>query len=55
MSKNQDLEFEAILDKFIKDDDGECTLILKVSHQDRLSAFAVPEKKRLWITVKILK
>ncbi len=53
--KKDRLKFEAIKFKYIDDQDGEATLMLKVSMQDKLSAFAIPAKERLNITVEILK
>ncbi|MEN6414388.1 MAG: hypothetical protein ABFC84_16745 [Veillonellales bacterium] len=48
------LTFEAIKNKFVTDEDGEATLILKVNMQEQVSAFAVPAKKRLKISVEVL-
>ena len=48
------LKFEAIKHKYIDDEDGEAMLFLKISMQDKLSAFAVPAKRRLKVTVEVL-
>ncbi len=47
------LKFQAIKYKYQDDEDGEATLILKINMQDKLSAFAIPAKKILNITVEI--
>lgn len=48
------LTFEAIKYKYQDDEDGEAMLILKISTQDKLSAFAVPAKKILKISVEVI-
>lgn len=48
------LEFEAIKHKYQDDEDGEAMLLLKVSMQDKLSAFAVPAKKRLKVRIEVI-
>ncbi len=47
------LTFEAIKHKFQTDEDGEAMLILKVSTQDQLGAFAVPNKALLKVTIEV--
>uniref|UniRef100_A0A6H1ZW24 Uncharacterized protein n=1 Tax=viral metagenome TaxID=1070528 RepID=A0A6H1ZW24_9ZZZZ len=48
------LEFEAIKNKYIDDEDGEATIIFRVSMKHKLGAFATPVKKRLLLTIKVL-
>jgi len=48
------LKFEAVKHKCVEDEDGEMTLILKVSMQDKISAVAVPVKRLLKVTVEVL-
>lgn len=50
----KDLEFEAIKYKYADDEDGEGWLTLRINMKDKLSAFAIPAKKRLKIKVEIL-
>lgn len=54
MPKN-DLELEAVKYSCREDEDGEIKLILRVSMQHKLSAIAIPVKKRLKIKVEIVK
>jgi len=54
MDNEQPLQFEAIKYKFQTDEDGEASLILRVSMQDQVNAFAIPAKKRLKIKVEII-
>ena len=51
--KDNILKFQAIKHKYQDDEDGEATLILKINMADKLSAFAIPAKKLLNITVEI--
>ena len=53
--KKEILTFEAIKNKYIDDEDGEAMVILRVNMKEKISAFAIPAKKRLQITVEILK
>ncbi len=46
--------FEAIKERYTDDEDGEAKLILKVNMQDKLSAFAVPSKKRLKVRIEVI-
>lgn len=39
------LTFQGIRHKYIDDEDGEATLLIKVSMQDKLKAYAIPPKK----------
>lgn len=55
MPKTDKLEFEAIKYKYQEDEDGQATLALRIDMQNKLSAFAVPAKKRLKVSVEILK
>ena len=48
------LEFDAIKHKYQEDEDGEAILILKINMQDKLSAFAVPAKKRLKVSIEVI-
>jgi hypothetical protein len=48
------LTFEAIKHKFQTDEDGEAMLILKISAQDQVGAFAVPAKKILKVSVEVI-
>ena len=50
-TETRSLIFKAIKHKYIEDDDGEATLILKVSMEDKLSAFAIPAKELLSVTI----
>ena len=54
LAKKKDLEFEAVKYSCREDEDGEIKLILRVSMQDKLSAIAIPVKKRLKIGVEIV-
>ena len=54
MQKENKLQFEAIKSKYIDDEDGEAVLILKVNMQEKLSAFAIPVKQRLKISVEVI-
>ena len=45
------LKFQAIKHKYIEDDDGEATLILKVNLQDKHVAFLIPAKELLNVEV----
>jgi len=54
MPKKNKLIFEAIKYKYQDDEDGEAILLLRINMQDKLSAFAVPAKKRLKIIVEII-
>lgn len=49
-----DLIFEAIKSKCNEDEDGEMTLVFKVSLKDKISAIAIPVKKLLKIKVEIV-
>lgn len=53
MKNDYDLEFEASKYSIREDEDGEIKLILRISMQDKLSAIAIPVKKRLKIRVNI--
>ena len=55
MPKTDKLEFEAIKYKCVEDVDGEMTLALKISMQDKISVVAIPVKRRLKFYVEILK
>lgn len=55
MPNQKKLEFEAVKYKYIDDEDGEATLILKINMKDKLSAFAIQPKKRLKVSVEIIK
>jgi hypothetical protein len=54
MSKDKALTFEAIKAKFQTDEDGEAMLILKVNTNEQVSAFAVPAKKRLKVSIEVI-
>ena len=48
------LKFEAIKNKYIDDEDGEAIISFRVSMKDKVGAFAVPPKKRLQLSVRII-
>ena len=50
--KHETLNFQAIKYKYVEDEDGEATIILKVSMKDKLIAFAVPTKELLNVKVR---
>ena len=55
MPREKDLTFTAIKYKYTDDEDGEAFLVLRVDMKSKLSAFAVPAKKLLRVTIKIIK
>jgi len=50
--KKDELNFQAIKYKYSEDEDGEATIILRVSMKDKLVAFAVPTKELLNVRVR---
>ena len=44
--------FQAIKHKYVEDEDGEATLILKINMKDKLVAFAVPTKELLDVRIR---
>ncbi len=51
----EDLKFEAVKYNYKDDEDGEAKITFRVSQRDKLSAFAIPAKKRLELTIRILR
>ncbi|HDP36496.1 MAG TPA: hypothetical protein ENN27_01300 [Candidatus Atribacteria bacterium] len=54
LKEREGLKFEAVKYKYIDDEDGEALLSFRVSMKHKLSAFAIPAKKRLELTVRVL-
>jgi hypothetical protein len=53
MANDKDvIQFRAVKYKYVDDEDGEGLLTLRVSMQDKISAFAIPVKKILEVVVK---